>query len=176
MTSSTHHFPSCWDINWWWSGGDKPKSARRASGENRTVRAPAPRSDWFDRWRLFVVTPAGGRRRRGSAGIPPPDQPLRGCLLDESEAEVQLCSSTIQHLPSQWVFIFVWRSCPVSPGVMQPAETRAWMRSKASWVEPTANSSKGRRNNLLQTLEVFLRFQQISVSGKFSYQAPKRNL
>lgn len=133
VTSSTHHFPSCWDINRWWSGGDKLKSAHRASGENRTVRAPAPRSDWLDSWRLFVVTPTGGRRS-GSARLPPPDQPLRGfSLLDESEAEVQLCSSTIQqNLPSQWVFIFVWCSCTVSPGVMQPAETRGVLGGASS--------------------------------------------
>lgn len=108
VTSSTHHFPSCWDINWWWSGGDNLKSAHRASGENRTVRAPAPRSDWFDRWRLFVVAPAGGRRR-GSARLPPTGQPLRGFLLDESEAEVQLCSSAIQQeifLVSEFSYLF----------------------------------------------------------------------
>lgn len=37
------------------------------------------------------------------------------------------------NLPSQWVFIFVWRSCPVSPKVMQPAETRVWMKRRPEW-------------------------------------------
>lgn len=94
VTSSTHHFPSCWDINWWWSGGDKLKSAHRASGENRTVRAPAPRSDWFDRWKLLShlqeeeeEAPLTFLHLTSRWGF---------FLLDESEAEVLLCSSTIQ--------------------------------------------------------------------------------